>query len=307
MSYANRRLRVGNPPRNPEDLYDLEVLGEVEGLGRLSDSAHLASATEPPAVERAEKRRPTIWAVGGGKGGVGKSVLTTNLAVSFARAGHRTVVVDLDLGGANVHSLLGLSEPRHTLTDFLDRKVTNLSDTLCTTSHANLRIVSGARAGAVIANPKHSQKLKLLRHIASVDADHVLLDLGAGSAFNALDFFLAAERKLIVVSPEPTSIENAQHFLKASFFRCLRGAAKDDVVRSALESALEGTRGSPRDLLRRVELLNPAAFRVLSERMRSFTPMLVVNQASTDAQRRAGDAIARDCRLHLGVQLHQWR
>ncbi len=268
----------------------------------LEADARATSASSP--ARRVKRRGPTIWAVGGGKGGVGKSILSTNLAIAFARAGRRTVLVDLDLGGANLHSLLGLASPRWTLSHFLDRKLPQLADALCPTSHANLSLVSGARAGATVANLQHSQKLKLVRHIRSLDAEHVLLDLGAGAAYNALDFFLAAKRKLLVVAPEPTSIENTQYFLKASFFRCLRSAARDAPVRAALAAALEqGARGSPRELLRKVESLDPSAFRALAEQAVGFAPMIVVNQAANDSQRRVGEAIARDCRFHLGVQL----
>ena len=84
------------------------------------------------------------------------------------------------------------------------------------TSVPNLWLVSGNQALLEMANPKHSQKEMLFRHIRGLDVDDVLLDLGAGSAFNVLDFFLLARRGLVVVTPEPTAIENAEHFLKAA-------------------------------------------------------------------------------------------
>jgi len=137
-------------------------------------------------------KEPRIWAIGGGKGGVGKSVIATNLAATLSRAGNRVVLVDADLGGANLHTLLGVPNPKTNLSDFISKKVPNLSDVMTPTLVENLWLVSGARALVDMANPNFSQKGKILRHINTLDADHVVLDLGAGSAFNVLDFFLVA-------------------------------------------------------------------------------------------------------------------
>ena len=70
----------------------------------------------------------------------------------------------------------------------------------------DLWLVSGAKALVDMANPNYGQKGKILRHINALQADHVILDLGAGSAFNVLDFFLVARKGILVVVPEPTSI-----------------------------------------------------------------------------------------------------
>ena len=177
---------------------------------------------------------PRIWAIGGGKGGVGKSVIATNLAATLAGAGKKVVLVDADLGGANLHTLLGVPNPKTSLSDFISKKVPNLSDVMSSTTVENLWLVSGARALVDMANPNFGQKGKILRHINTLDADHVVLDLGAGSAFNVLDFFLVARKGVLVVVPEPTSVENAYHFLKAAFFRKLKRAEPRTQVRAAV-------------------------------------------------------------------------
>jgi flagellar biosynthesis protein FlhG len=250
---------------------------------------------------------PRIWAVGGGKGGVGKSVIISSLAVSIAGSGRRCAVIDLDLGGANLHTLLGVERPRRTLSHFLDGDVKSLAEVMSPTSVPNLSLVSGSHALLEIANPKHAQKLKLLRHIRGLDVDDVLLDLGAGSAFNTLDFFLAARRGMVVVSPEPTSVENSYHFLKAAFYRWLRAVARRSDARIAINRVWEEKRHRPvrsaRELIERVKEVDPPTGKLLAERARAFSPMLIVNQVRTHQQRQVGPDMSAACREHLGIEL----
>jgi flagellar biosynthesis protein FlhG len=250
---------------------------------------------------------PSVWALGGGKGGVGKSVITANLAIALARRGRRTIVVDADLGGGNLHTILGIRKPHRTLSDFLNRAVPNLSDVLCPTPYRNLSLVSGSGAFLAMANPKHSQKERLLRQIRTLEADDLLLDLSAGSAYNVLDFFLEARRGIVVVIPEPTSIENAYHFLKAAFFRALSRAARDPQVRHAVEQVMKERERlevhSPRELIARVASLDRSAGRALEDQARSFQPLLIVNQARTPEHRRMGTDIALACREYLGTEV----
>jgi flagellar biosynthesis protein FlhG len=275
---------------------------------RAADEEHDEShdgtvAGEEPAPGTA----PCVWAVGGGKGGVGKSMVTSSLAVALAGRGQRVVVVDADLGGANIDTVFGVARPPRTLSEFLAGELPKLSDVLCPTSVPNLRIVSGSNALLDMANPRHSQKTKFLRHLRQLPVDHVLLDLGAGSNYNVLDFFLAAQRGIVVVVPEPTSIENAYHFLKAAFFRSLRAVARNAAVNAALERVLdERTKRrvrSPLDLVAGVMDIDPEAGRLLTQRVRSFLPKLIVNQVRNDDQRDLGNKIAHVCREHMGTQI----
>jgi flagellar biosynthesis protein FlhG len=245
--------------------------------------------------------------VGGGKGGVGKSLVATSLAVAFAARGRRSALVDLDLGAANLHTLLGLERPSLSLSDFFAGEVASLDRILCRTRVPGLSLVSGARGLFDMANPLHSRKQKLIRQLRALPAQEVVLDLGAGTAFNVLDFFVAADRGLLVVAPEPTSIENAYHFLKTAFFRSLREVARCEPVRSALEQALrEGARGraqSPRDLVSAAAALDREAGELLWRRVRAFAPLVLVNGARTPADRHLGAELARAGHTFLGSSL----
>jgi flagellar biosynthesis protein FlhG len=267
----------------------------------------------PARRRRAPPRRPwlagnpRIWAVGGGKGGVGKSVIASSLSAAIAGTGRRCAVIDADLGAANLHTLLGVSRPRRALSQLLTGEVASLAELMVQTSVPNLWLVSGDQALLEMANPKHSQKEKLFRHIRGLDVDEVVLDLGAGSAFNALDFFLLAQRKIVVVTPEPTAIENAQHFVRAALYRSLKDVAKAPEVAAAIRRLREA-RGkqsihSAGELIAGVREIDPLAAKLLQERAEAFLPMLLVNRVCTEEHRSAGRELAARCEDRLGVPI----
>ena len=253
-----------------------------------------------------EDRAPRIFAVGGGKGGVGKSIVASNLALALAATGQRTAVVDVDLGGANLHTLFGVARPRATLADFVRGEVADLADLLVPTSAPHVALISGARALPDMANPKYAQKSKLLRQLRRLPVQNVVLDLGAGSSFNVVDFFLAADCGLVVVTPEATSLDNAMQFLKAAYFRSLREVACEERVRHALTSVLDDARRlcrTPRELIESAAVVDREAGRLLRERVGRFSPMLVLNQVQTESERRVGIGMQADCAAYLGAPL----
>jgi len=162
---------------------------------------------------------PDIWAVAGGKGGVGKSVVAANLAVSVARRGLPCLLVDADLGGGNQHTLFGIERPRTTLDSFLQGEEKELTSVASPTRFHNLSLVYAASDALGSANPKHSQKLKFIRHLKKASAAVVILDLGAGTSFNTLDLFLTARVQFVVTTPELTAIQNAYGFMKCASMR----------------------------------------------------------------------------------------
>jgi flagellar biosynthesis protein FlhG len=162
------------------------------------------------------------------------------MAFWLARIGHRTVLMDVDLGGANLHTLLGIKSPDRTLNDFITRKFGELEDICIDTSEKNLRLISGASDVLSLANPHFSQKIKLMTHLSRLDADYVVLDLGAGTSFNVLDFFLVAHKKLIVLTPEPTSIQNAYIFVRNAVYRKLsRLSSKNPSLQALIKIAMD--------------------------------------------------------------------
>ena len=281
------------------------------GARWVSAGGYGAEASAPGAQGAAAlesgRGAPRIWAVGGGKGGVGKSVISSNLAAAMAGAGRRCAVIDVDLGGANLHTLLGVSRPRYSLSHLLTGDVSSLADLMVQTSVPNLWLVSGNQALLEMANPTHSQKEMLVRQIRGLDVDDVVLDLGAGSAFNVLDFFLLARRGLVVVTPEPTAIENAEHFIRVAFYRSLREVARRPDVAAVIRQLRENGRArrlhSAGELIALVRAIDPTAAKLLEEQAQSFAPLLIVNQVQTPEHRGVGPRLVASCRERLGAAI----
>jgi len=261
-----------------------------------------------PAVVPATSARPRrqVWSVGGGKGGIGKSLITAALGYHLARAGRKVVLVDADLGGANLHTCLGLSGPTLTLGDFICRRAERIEDVLVETGVPGLRLISGSADFLGAANIKYAQKVRVLNRIRALDVDIVLMDLGAGTSFNIIDFFLVSDVGILTVVPEPTSIENGYRFIKSALYRRLRAAAAHGAVRAIVDSALDprnplGIR-NPIDLLAVVEREHPASVPVLKEQMATFHPRFVVNQARDASDVSIGHQLVTACARHLGVK-----
>lgn len=266
------------------------------------------SATLGGALPAAAPRpRRQIWSLGGGKGGIGKSLLTASLGWQLSRMGKRVVLVDADLGGANLHTCLGLSTPpEHTLGDFIRRRVERIEDVAVETGYTGLRLISGASDFLGAANIKYQQKVRVLNRIRALDVDVVLMDLGAGTSFNILDFFLASDLGILTVVPEPTSIENAYRFIKSALYRRLRGAATTEAVRELVESALDQKNPhgikTPIDLIQAVGREDPAGVEPLQREMAAFHPRFVVNQVREESDIPVGHQLVAACARHLGIR-----
>jgi flagellar biosynthesis protein FlhG len=269
------------------------VLREREG-------ARTRPAHEAPSAAR------RIVAIGGGKGGSGKSLFAVTLAVELARRGLHPLLVDCDLGGANLHTFLGIEAPRPALSDFVLRRVESLASLVLRTPVPGVGLIPGARNAVQVANPLYQQKQRLLRELRRLDAEVVILDLGAGSHANVVDFFLLADNGILVVVPEPTSVENAYLFLKAAFLRRLRGLELDDAGRATLQEAMRGISGRPRspaEIVFAVGDRDPGLAARIEADLSTFRPWVVVNQVRLPADLELGDGMCEVARRVFGIPL----
>jgi flagellar biosynthesis protein FlhG len=266
-------------------------------------------ATPRPARRKSapKNRARRLIAIGGGKGGIGKSLISASLGLALAQRGNKVVLVDADLGGANLHTCLGVAQPEHSLSDFIDRRVETLEQLVVSTGFARLGLISGASDGLDAANPKHSQKQRLIRSLRSLDVDDVVIDLGAGTSYNVIDFFLASDVGIVVMLPEPTSIENAYRFIKAAFYRKMQTAApKEDfakLVGEALSPKMGSASKTPWDVVEQLRETDAAKASLLEQALRGFRPHLVINQARTRADFDIGPSIAHAWKKFFGLEL----
>ncbi len=279
-------------------------MGETPTLKLVNGSAPRERRARPSAAPRQWSRARRVVSVGGGKGGVGKSLISANLGIELARRGRRVVLVDADLGGANLHTCLGIDLPRRTLSDFIERKTDHIEDVVTPTGIPNLGLISGALDHLDAANPRYAQKMRLLRHVQAMDVDFAILDLGAGTHLNVLDFFLVSDHGVLVLVPEPTAVENAYRFVKAAFWRRMRNVASvfgyDPLLRTVLAS---GNFRSPVELIAAVSDRDSEAGETLTRQLRHFRPRLVVNQARTAQDNDIGKAVVAAWRKYFGLEM----
>ena len=181
-------------------------------------------------IETGKRRPTTIVAFGGGKGGVGKTSLTVGLGLCLAALGKSVILVDGDLGGANLRTTLGSPEAKHTSVDFFIRHEGTIEDLVTPTHFKNLRFIGGQGGVLGLANPKYSQKLKFINQLKKLDADFVFLDLGAGITYDTLDFFLSSDRGVLVTSPDPPSLDKTYGFIKTATYRKIVRLCEGDKV-----------------------------------------------------------------------------
>ncbi len=250
--------------------------------------------------------RNRLWAVGGGKGGVGKSVFTLLLATSLAKRGVNVVLVDADLGGPNLHSLLGTRQSTRGLADFIDRRVETLAEVAEPTKIPNLRLINSAEELLGIANPKFAQKTRLLTHLDRLDADVILLDLGAGTSTTVLDFYLYAANKIAVVAPQVTSIQNAYGFIKAAVFRKLTRVFSRDAEALELvnEAANPGNGSSIRslaDLRGAIAALGFDQQLLMTRAMDELQMSLVLNMVREPRERNVANVVRGVAQKYLDI------
>jgi flagellar biosynthesis protein FlhG len=156
--------------------------------------------------------RPRVITVTSGKGGVGKTNLSVNMALAFARLGKKVIVMDADLGLANVNVMLNMI-PKYNLYHVIKKQKT-IREILVETEYG-ISIVAGASGFSQIANMGEEDRKDFISELDSLsNADIIIIDTSAGVSSNVLDFIAAADDAVIITTPEPTAITDAYGIIK---------------------------------------------------------------------------------------------
>jgi flagellar biosynthesis protein FlhG len=254
-----------------------------------------------------KNEKQKFWTIGGGKGGVGKSFLTASMGVVLAQMGHSVIAVDADLGSANLHTFVGIKNPAFSLVDVLKGRA-SAQAALLATPEPGLRLLSCGSGILGMANPDHSEKQKILKFILGLEADFILVDLGAGTSYNVLDFFNLSHEGIVVASPDPASIQSAYSFLKSAVYRRIqRGMGKDATVAGALLQLRDTAASSrPRTMIDFYELLcttQPRVAESVASLVEGFRPLIIVNQANSDQDQRVAEILQSTSKRFLNVDL----
>lgn len=185
---------------------------QAQGLRVLADQARRTHELEDTALVSTRRAARTI-AVTSGKGGVGKTNFTTNLALLLAQTGQSVIVLDADLGLANLHVVLGVSPKFHL--EHVMRGEKTLAEILYPAANG-IRIIAGGSGIAELANLTDAQRQRFIDGLGELDsmADVILIDTGAGLSHNVLGFVLASEEVIVITTPEPTAIADAYATIK---------------------------------------------------------------------------------------------
>ena len=238
----------------------------------------------------------TLISVASGKGGVGKSVVSANLALALAKRGRQVLLADLDVGGADAHIMFGELNPSVTLTDFLNKRVDQLEKVaIPVTVHPNLRLIAGTGDTLATANMAYARKKRLMKHFQDLHADVVVIDIGAGTNFHALDFFLMADIHLAVATPEPTSVLDLYRFIKLAAIRRVLACF---LARSPMSEVLSNRDfTSVEEVMEVAGAIDAGGRDAAAATLQSFRPGLIINRASDSSQVNV---------LYLRKILHQY-
>jgi flagellar biosynthesis protein FlhG len=248
-----------------------------------------------------------IWPIGGGKGGTGKSFLTGNIGILLARQRFKTLLIDADLGAANLHTIIGLSHPDRCLSDFISKRFSTLEETVLQTPIPNLFLISGASNKLDIANLPYEQKMKMLRAISKLDYDYILLDLSAGTSFNTIDFFTLSDSGIFVCCPEPTSIENFYRLIRSVYLRKIHQILKTHQFRKLAAQAVAENPNSlinnPEYLLNALKEIDFEKGHTIERILQAVQFRLVLNQIRKQDNSRMGILICKIIEKHLSIKI----
>jgi flagellar biosynthesis protein FlhG len=203
---------------------------------------------------------------------------------------------------------MGIRTPSRTLNDFISRQYATLDEVCMGTEQKGLRIICGASEVLTLANLQYTQKVKILQAISKIEADHVILDLGAGTGFNTLDFFLSADRQIVVMTPQPVAIQNAYAFVRNAVYRTLsrltsRRPSLGGLVKAAMDPKNDIQVRTVSTLLDRVaENGDPADASEMAIHLKRIHPTLITNMIREPRDKNAGRIIQMVSQKHLMIQ-----
>ncbi|MBN1412398.1 MAG: P-loop NTPase [Spirochaetales bacterium] len=249
-----------------------------------------------------------IIPVASGKGGTGKTLFTSNLGLSLAAKGKQVTLIDLDLGASNLHTILGIKNKHPSIGDFIYRHIDSLKDIIIQTGYEGVSFIPGDALFPGTANLKYSTKNRIIKEIKAIQADFILLDLGSGSSFNTIDFFLVSRNGIVVTTPETTSILNAYSFLKTTLYRLLfrsfpAKSREREIILEFVAQKNEGTGISFLDLLNIISSHNPASGKKAREQVASLYPRIVINNGKSREDLNIGLKLRDIITRNLGISL----
>jgi flagellar biosynthesis protein FlhG len=269
------------------------------------DANDLVAPSGAPSRGRGAHR---MLAVGGGRGGVGKSLIAQNLAIYFAQLGKSVVLVDADPTGANLHTHFGLAAAKRDPS--LDVAHPNsFEEALVQTNVPGLRMLPAAHDAIDLPFlHRAGRKARWIARLRALPVEYLVIDVGPGHGHFALDVMLEADVSIAVTVPEPPAIEATYRFVRAAFRRRLRRALLRDRFRlPVVERAIAelGSLPAPIDLVRALHKMDHSLAEIAWVEAHRMHLQLVVNQTRVRTDLELGTWMSGLCARHYGVPLDE--
>jgi len=255
-----------------------------------------------------ENAKRKVLPIASGKGGVGKTIIAANLALDLASNNKKTVVVDLDLGGANLHTVLGIKNINPGIGNFLSGRGVKFNNIITPTPYENLSLIAGDVLVPGMADIPFSQKKKLLSSILSLDTEYIILDLGSGSNFHVIDYFLMSNSGFLVVRGQKASMLNTYGFLKNLVFRFLQRAfASQKDISRYLKKVLKEKRPNAtpaiKDIIKKIRKINRSAGDRAKRYLSALHPLLLINMAESPEDLQMVEPLRELIRENLEIEV----
>ena len=249
-----------------------------------------------------------IITLGGGKGGIGKSIMCTNLAVGMALSGQKVVLMDGDFGASNLHALLGISHPPYGFQDLFTNHRLDPESLLIETGIDNLKFISSAGDNPGSANIDPERVQTIISFLKQLKAHTVILDLGPGTSFNVLDFFNIHDQCIVMSTPEVTSVMKTFSFVRAALFRKISLHLRDA---PELQRLVDHSHPSQADvetctiniLRENIEKVDGSQTEEVEKIIRSFKPEVIINRVRNKKDLQTGDNLISLVKKFLDVDL----
>ncbi len=248
-----------------------------------------------------------IIPVASGKGGVGKSLISANLAIALGQIGKKVILADLDLGASNLHLAIGQSAPRNGIGTWLTGNEP-FENIITPTEYENVFFIAGDSEIPGLSALKAYQKKSLIKNMLAQDADYLIIDLGAGTHQIILDLFLLSPQGIIVTAPTVTATLNAYLFLKNAVFRLMYKSFKRGSEAQKWLTKLKNDSSSLQRLyipkmVENIQQVDPQSAAVFINRMKKFHPRLIMNTIVDPKDADKAQKIKRSCIQYLGIDI----
>lgn len=250
-------------------------------------------------------KKPEIWIIGGGKGGTGKTLISSMIGTSLSQNGKKVILIDGDLGGSNLHTFLGIRRPEYSLSDFFEKKMP-LENLILNTDIKGLNLIAGDVRTFNPMSFRYIQRLKLYRDIKKLKTDLILIDLGAGTVLNTLDTFLLADKMILVATPEITSIENLYLFLKKVIIRKVNDILYEKGFKSLVKDWLKNSEDKEykrtfKDFVNYIDTLDSNLKKTIRDKLSELKVNIIINMVRDGEQLNTGISLKNVIKRHFEI------